>query len=91
MLLVLIPILNRCVAQDNKTNILFIAVDDLKPMLGCYGDKAIISPNIDALAKQGVLFENAYCQQAVLRGVDLAGETSSSSTRSCRFSKSCCV
>jgi len=51
--------------QKQKLNILFIAVDDLKPMLGCYGDESIISPNIDALARQGVLFENAYCQQAV--------------------------
>ncbi|MCG8581748.1 MAG: sulfatase [Bacteroidales bacterium] len=51
--------------QTQKTNILFIAVDDLKPMLGCYGDESIITPNIDALANNGVLFENAYCQQAV--------------------------
>jgi arylsulfatase A-like enzyme len=40
-------------------------VDDLKPLLGCYGNQQVISPNIDALAGVGVLFENAYCQQAV--------------------------
>ena len=50
--------------QDIK-NILFIAIDDLRPTLGCYNDCYAITPNIDALANKGVLFENAYCQQAV--------------------------
>ncbi len=48
-----------------KPNVLFIIVDDLRPALGCYGDKLAYTPNIDALAKTGTLFQHAYCQQAV--------------------------
>jgi arylsulfatase A-like enzyme len=51
--------------QTTKPNILFIAVDDLKPVLGCYGNTQIHSPNIDRLAKQGTTFMANYCQQAV--------------------------
>jgi arylsulfatase A-like enzyme len=51
--------------NKSKPNILFIAVDDLKPELGCYGNKLIKTPNIDRLAKMGTVFLNNYCQQAV--------------------------
>jgi iduronate 2-sulfatase len=53
------------VLNKKPVNVLFIAVDDLKPLLGCYGHKDIITPNIDKLASQGFIFENNHCQQAV--------------------------
>jgi len=52
-------------ARKKRPNVLFIAVDDLRPQLGCYGAKHIRSPNIDRLASRGLLFRRAYCQQAV--------------------------
>ena len=52
-------------ADPAPPNVLLICVDDLKPLLGCYGDQRIKSPNIDRLAGRGVVFERAYCNQAV--------------------------
>jgi len=54
-------LLNNCSRQDDNPNILFILVDDLgKEWISCYGAEDIETPNIDALAKNGMLFNNAY-------------------------------
>ena len=52
-------------AGAKKPNVLFIAVDDLRPQLGCYGHKQMISPNIDRLSSEGVTFLRSYCQVPV--------------------------
>jgi iduronate 2-sulfatase len=51
--------------EARRPNVLFIAVDDLRVELGCYGSAHVKSPHIDRLATQGMLFERAYCQQTV--------------------------
>ncbi len=48
-----------------QPNILFIASDDLNTDIGCYGNNQVKTPNLDKLAKMGVCFNNAYCQQAL--------------------------
>jgi len=52
-------------ATQQKPNVLFLVVDDLRPELGCYGKDYVKSPSIDGLAKSGMVFNRAYCQQAV--------------------------
>ena len=62
---ILLIVNGHLIGQGKKPNILFIPVDDLRPELGCYGNKKIKTPNIDRLAKSGLVFSRAYCQQAV--------------------------
>ena len=53
---------NRYVKAEGQYNVLFILVDDLRPMLGCYGQPEMHTPNIDRIAEQGTLFNRAYSQ-----------------------------
>lgn len=48
-------------AYADKPNVLFIAVDDLRTELNCYGDTEVKTPNIDQLASNALVFERAYC------------------------------
>lgn len=64
ILTLLFSVLSSAVGKE-RPNVLLICIDDLKPLLGCYGDTKIHSPNIDRLADRGMLFTRAYCNQAV--------------------------
>ncbi len=46
-------------------NILIISCEDISPNLGCYGDKLAHTPNLDQLAKEGILYKNAFSTAGV--------------------------
>tara|TARA_R110000868_G_scaffold103161_1_gene284152 strand:+ start:2110 stop:3525 length:1416 start_codon:yes stop_codon:yes gene_type:complete len=56
---------NDTISENKKPNILFIAVDDLRPELNFYGANHIKSPNLDNLAQQSLVFNRAYCNVPV--------------------------
>lgn len=58
--------------DNQRPNILFIAIDDMKPWLSAYGDSVAKTPGFDRLAQRSVTFDNTYCQVA------LSGPTRSS-------------
>jgi arylsulfatase A-like enzyme len=60
MLLCVVTSVSEARAAD-KPNVLFVAVDDLRPQLACYGHPFMKTPHIDELAARGQLFERAYC------------------------------
>lgn len=60
--LCLIAVARASSADAKRPNVLFIAYDDLKPLLGAYGHSQVKSPNIDRLATRGAVFLNAACQ-----------------------------
>mgnify|MGYP001185859784 FL=1 len=64
-LLAILSLLAGSLLFGQRPNVLFIAIDDLRPELGCYGSVIAKSPNLDKLAKEGRRFERAYCQQAI--------------------------
>lgn len=65
LLLAVLPCAALAADLPKKPNVLFVAVDDLKPLIGAYGDPLAKTPNLDRLAAHGTVFARAYCQQAV--------------------------
>ena len=65
--LVAVPaaLLAAAAAAAPKPNVLLICVDDLKPLIGAYGDAFAKTPNLDRLAARATRFDRAYCNQAV--------------------------
>ena len=65
MIGLLLAICSATVIAGERPNVLFIAVDDWNDWVGCLGHEQAITPNVDALAKRGVLFTNAHCTVSV--------------------------
>src|SRR5690606_41413402 len=59
LLLLSASLAGKVTGQD-RPNILFIAVDDLRPELGCYGNELMVTPNLDRLASRGVVFREHF-------------------------------
>jgi len=64
-LLLALTAMNVSAAQVKTPNVLFIAVDDLKPLIQSFGSANVLTPNIDKLAQQGTVFTKAYSQYPV--------------------------
>ncbi|MDO6761215.1 sulfatase [Tamlana sp. 2_MG-2023] len=71
-ILILLAIFVGCKSKEEQKeeikkqpNILFLAVDDLRPEIGAYGSDIALTPNIDKLASNGLLFNRAYCQEPI--------------------------
>jgi len=62
---VVFALLTKANEPGKRPNILLIISDDLRTELGCYDADYMHTPNIDLLAEQGMVFNNAYVQQAV--------------------------
>ncbi len=65
--IIILVLLHAAIANARsaeRLNVLFIAIDDLRPELGVYGSPAK-SPRLDALAAAGTVFDRAYCQVAL--------------------------
>lgn len=54
--------LSKSSPKSTKPNVLFVAVDDLRPQLNCYGESYMHTPNLDRMAVQGRLFNRHYVQ-----------------------------
>lgn len=65
LLLFTICCISKVASQGDTPNVLVFYVDDLRAELGCYGSETAKTPNIDKLAKDGVLFNKAYVQQGI--------------------------
>lgn len=57
--------LAACIGENDKPNVLLIYADDIGyGDLSCYGTSSVNTPNVDALASEGILFTNTHCAAA---------------------------
>ncbi|SOE20161.1 Arylsulfatase A [Spirosomataceae bacterium TFI 002] len=73
-LLTILPLTLLCFSSCTKTaskteikqpNIIWISAEDLSPIMACYGDSTVSTPNLDRLAKEGIVYNHAYTTAGV--------------------------
>lgn len=55
-------------AESPPPNIVWLTVEDMSPWIGPYGDRTVPTPNLDRLAQQGVVYDNAFATSPVCAG-----------------------
>ena len=70
--IIILFLLNGCtvnkekLSKKNKPNIVFFLADDQDKLdYGCYGNEKIYTPAVDQLAKEGIMFQQAFTGQAI--------------------------
>lgn len=64
-LLFSIMIFSGCTSSQELPNVIYITMEDLSPLWGCYGNKLVKTPYLDDFANDAVLFEDVHCQVAL--------------------------
>ena len=61
----LLLVASAAAAPESQPNIVWLSVEDMSPWIGPYGDTTVPTPNLDRLAAEGVVYDNAFATSPV--------------------------